>query len=427
MYEKFKRSEWFRHDRFGMFIHWGLYSIPARGEWSRGSHQIPDDLYYSYFDQFNPEKYNPREWARVAKEAGMKYAVLTAKHHDGFCLFDSALTDFKATNTPAGRDLVREYVEAFREVGLKVGLYYSIIDWDHPAYPAYQHHSHPHRNDEAYKERRPFSEYLEYMHGQVRELCSNYGKIDILWFDYSYNEMTGEKWEATKLIKMVRELQPDVLTDNRLEVSGTGFGSLATAEPKFYSGDFVSPECIIPPRGIVNELGEPIPWEACITLNDNWGYSSTDTNYKDESIVVRKLVECVSKGGNLLLNVGPDAYGSIPTRSKEILAKVGEWMEDNSEAIYGGGLSDLDKPEWGRYIQKGDIIYACVMDFPVGPLSLPGIPADRIEYMRLLNDSSELMPFSDWRTSNYKDVTYVNIPRYDMYNKIYTVLKIKLK
>lgn len=427
MYEKFKRSEWFRHDRFGMFIHWGLYSIPARGEWSRGSHQIPDDLYYSYFDQFNPEKYNPREWARVAKEAGMKYAVLTAKHHDGFCLFDSALTDFKATNTPAGRDLVREYVEAFREVGLKVGLYYSIIDWDHPAYPAYQHHSHPHRNDEAYKERRPFSEYLEYMHGQIRELCSNYGKIDILWFDYSYNEMTGEKWEATKLIKMVRELQPDVLTDNRLEVSGTGFGSLATAEPKFYSGDFVSPECIIPPRGIVNELGEPIPWEACITLNDNWGYSSTDTNYKDESIVVRKLVECVSKGGNLLLNVGPDAYGRIPTRSKEILAKVGEWMEDNSEAIYGGGLSDLDKPEWGRYIQKGDIIYACVMDFPVGPLSLPGIPADRIEYMRLLNDSSELMPFSDWRTSNYKDVTYVNIPRYDMYNKIYTVLKIKLK
>lgn len=199
MDEKFKRSEWFRHDRFGMFIHWGLYSIPARGEWVRGAESLSDELYYSYFKEFNPYAYDPKEWARLAKSAGMKYAVLTAKHHDGFCLFDSDLTDFKSTNTPAKRDLVREYIDAFRAEGLKVGLYYSLIDWNHPAYPAYQHHSHPHRNDESYKERRPFSEYIDYMHGQVKELCTRYGKIDIMWFDYSYGEMRGEKWEATKL------------------------------------------------------------------------------------------------------------------------------------------------------------------------------------------------------------------------------------
>ncbi len=427
MDEKYKRSKWFRHDRFGMFIHWGLYSIPARGEWARGSEQIDDTLYYSYFEQFNPYAYDPKEWAKLAKYAGMKYAVLTAKHHDGFCLFDSALTDFKATNTPAKRDLIYEYTDAFRAEGLKVGLYYSLIDWNHPAYPAYQHHSHPHRNDEAYKERRPFSEYIEYLHGQVKELCTGYGKIDIMWFDYSYGDMRGEKWEASKLIQMIRSYQPDIITDNRLEVSGEGFGSLATDNPLLYSGDFVSPECIIPPEGILTETGKPIPWEACITLNDNWGWCPSDSNYKDESIVIRKLVECVSKGGNLLLNVGPDATGRIPAHSRDVLLKVGQWMNGNSEAIYGSGKSEFAKPEWGRYLQKGNIVYACVMDFPVGPLALVGIPADRIEYCRLFPGGSELKLINDWRTSNYSGIAYVNIPRYDMYDKIYTVIKIKLK
>lgn len=427
MNERPERIEWFLRDRFGMFIHWGLYSIPARGEWVRGSESLSDELYNSYFNQFNPVCYDPREWARIAKDAGMKYAVLTAKHHDGFCLFDSKLTDFTSVNTPCGRDLVKEFVEAFREAGLKVGLYYSLIDWNHPAYPAYRHHSHPHRADENYINRRPFGEYLEYMHGQVRELCENYGKIDIMWFDYSYGEMRGEKWEATRLMNTVRSLQPHIITDNRLEVSGEGFGSLATGSPTAYSGDFVSPECIIPPQGIVNDAGEPIPWEACVTLNDHWGYTAADNNFKDRDIVVRKLLECVSKGGNLLLNVGPDAYGRIPRESREILSGVGEWMRDNGEAVYGGGQSGFPKPEWGRYIGHGDSVYACIYDLPVGPLTLPGIPAERIDYVRLLPGGSELKLFSDWRTSNYGGMAYVNIPRYDMYDRTCTVLKIKLK
>jgi alpha-L-fucosidase len=168
------------------------------------------------------------------------------------------------------------------------------------------------------------------------------------------NVYTGEKWEATKLINMIRTYQSDIITDNRLEVSGEGFGSLATDNPLIYSGDFVSPECIIPPEGILTDTGKPIPWEACITLNDNWGYSASDNNYKDESVIVRKLVECVSKGGNLLLNVGPDATGRIPVQSQDILTKVGKWMDGNSEAIYGGDKCEFPKPEWGRYIKCGD-------------------------------------------------------------------------
>lgn len=427
MYENFKRSDWFRHDRFGMFIHWGLYSIPARGEWVRGNEKYRDEDYYKFFEEFNPTDYNPKEWAKIAKEAGMKYAVLTAKHHDGFCLFDSEYTDWKSTNTPCKRDLVREFLEAFRAEGIKVGLYYSLIDWNHAAYPAYQHHAHPHRDEDEYKVREPFENYLKYMHAQVEELCTKYGHLDIMWYDYSYGEMMGEKWEATKLVNMVRSYFPDIILDNRLEASGQGMGSIASEKPELYSGDFTSPECIIPPEGILNVIGEPIPWEACITLNDNWGYAASDSNYKDSTLVVRKLVECVSKSGNLLLNVGPDAYGRIPDKSIEILKGVGIWMKKHSESIYGCMKSEFPKPEWGRYTQNGKDVYALVMDFPVGPLSLLGIPADRIQSCRLLTDGSELKLFSDWRTSNYGGVAYVNIPRYDMYDPIYTVVKITLK
>ncbi len=423
---KYSKSEWFRKDRFGLFIHWGIYAVPALGEWARGLYSIPDDLYYSYFNEFNPYDFDPVEWAKTAKKAGMKYAVMTAKHHDGFCLFDSAYTDFKSTNTPCRRDLVREFLDAFRAEGLKVGLYYSLIDWDHPAYPAY-HHSHPHREDPAYKARPPFSEYLTYLHNQVEELATKYGKLDIMWFDYSYDEMRGEKWEATKLIRMLKSHQPDIITDNRLEASGEGFGSLVTDNPTEYCGDFVSPECLLPPEGIRDDNGDPVPWEACITLNDHWGYCSSDFNYKDESIVVRKLVECVSKGGNLLLNVGPDARGRFSDRAVTILENVGKWMKYNSEAIYGGDACPLPKPEWGRYIQRGKTIYAMVIDPPVGPLYLPGIKEDSIKSCRLLSDMSELKLFHDWRTGNYKNTSFINIEPYDKYDKIYTVIKIELK
>ncbi|WP_372631372.1 alpha-L-fucosidase [Cohnella sp.] len=393
-----ERTREFLRDRFGMFIHWGLYSIPARGEWIRGNEKMSFEQYKVYFDEFDASRYDPRAWARAAKAAGQKYAVLTTKHHDGFCLFDSKLTDFKATNTPAGRDLIREYVDAFRAEGLAVGLYYSIIDWNHPDYPGYGDRIHPDRDNEAAKDKPiDFDRYLIYMHGQVRELLTNYGKIDIMWFDFSYDDMTGEKWRATELVRMIRSIQPDIIIDNRLG------GDIRAAEPEEYAGDFYSPEQIIPPGGIVDANGASIPWEACITLNDNWGYHSGDREYKSASQVIRTLVECVSKNGNLLLNVGPDAKGEITRESLDVLAEVGEWLRLNGDSIYGCGASDLAKPEWGRYTQRGDKLYAHVFDRGIGPVYFAGLKG-KIKRARLLRDGTELKVELPWMAEQYSDI-----------------------
>lgn len=349
-----KRTEWFRRDRFGMFIHWGLYSIPGKGEWIRSHQQLSIEDYQPFFEAFNPVKYNPREWAKVAKAAGMKYMVLTAKHHDGFCLFDSAYTDYKATNTPIGKDLVAEFVEAVREEGLKVGLYFSLIDWYHPDYPKYGDMIHPMRENEAFKgEKIDFDNYLAFLHNQVEEIVTKYGKLDILWFDYSYGEMFGEKWRATDLITLVRKHQPDVVVDNRLETSGEGFGSIVTDNINLYSGDFVSPEQIVPHEGIRNIHGEPIPWELCLTMNNNWAYNPTDHLYKSSKTLIRKLVECVSKNGNMILNVGPDALGIINQESQEILNDFGKWLDKNGESIYGCGVSSLPSQNGATILKKG--------------------------------------------------------------------------
>ncbi|MFB9279035.1 alpha-L-fucosidase [Cohnella cellulosilytica] len=403
-----ERTKWFLNDRFGMFIHWGLYAIPARGEWVRSVEKISSEDYRPYFEEFNPDKYDPRAWAKAAKAAGMKYAVLTAKHHDGFCLFDSKLTDYKSTNTKAGRDLVREFLVAFRAEGLKAGLYYSLIDWHHPDYPAYGDRIHPMRENEAYK-RDPatFDRYLDYMHGQVRELLTDYGKLDVMWFDFSYEEMKGEKWRATELMEMIRSLQPHIVVDNRLEASGEEGGSIYTSEPSFYSGDFASPEQIIPPSGVVNESGDSIPWEACITLNNNWGYAAADRTYKSAKTVIRKLVECVSKNGNLLLNVGPDARGEIPADSLRILDEIGQWMERNADSIYGCGQAGLPKPDWGRYTRKGNKLYAHLFEESIGPVNLAGL-AGKIKRARLLSDGSELFVSRPWNAVMYPDDAFFN-------------------
>ena len=215
--------------RFGMFIHWGLYAIPARGEWVMSNEKMSVQQYKKYFDEFNPTDFDAKRWASVCRQAGMKYAVLTAKHHDGFCLFDSKLTEYKSTNTRFGRDIVREFLEAFRAEGIAVGLYFSLLDWSHPDFPKYADRHHPMRGREEYcGEQIDFDNYLNFMHGQVKELVTGYGKLDLLWFDFSYDDMAGEKWRASDLISMVRKYQPDVCIDNRLEGSGEKYGSIAS-------------------------------------------------------------------------------------------------------------------------------------------------------------------------------------------------------
>ena len=423
------RVQWFREARFGMFIHWGLYSIPARGEWVRSDEQMPESEYMPYFDEFNPRDYNPRAWAKAAKEAGMQYVVLTAKHHDGFCLFDSQYTDFKSTNTKLGRDIVRDFVEAVRAEGLRVGLYFTLIDWHHPDYPHYGDRYHPMRNHpECSNENRDFNRYLEYMFNQAREICSNYGKLDLLWFDFSYDHMRGETWKATEFMEMVRSLQPNVIIDNRLEVSGEGFGSLHDCRPTPYHGDFVTPEKFIPPQGILDVEGNPMLWEVCATMNNNWGFNGTDLFYKPASMLIKKLVECVSKGGNMILNVGPDAQGNIPPQSQAILRDIGRWMHDNAESIYGCGRSELPRPEFGRITQKDKTLYFHMYENTMGPVPLLGLRAEDVAGIRLLSTGQEIPVSTSWVHSDYPDIVFADLgPNPVLPDPVDTVLKVMLK
>lgn len=421
-----ERTQWFQEARFGMFIHWGVYAIPARGEWVQTQEHISQTDYQKYVDAFNPVDYNPREWARTAKKAGMKYAVMTAKHHDGFCMFDSKYTDYKATKTPAGRDLIREFVEAFRAEGLKVGFYYSLIDWHHPDYPNVGNH--PLVGDEEYSKKLfVWDNYLKYMQNQITELLTNYGKIDIMWFDYSWAEYSGEKWKATDLVKMVRKLQPRIIIDNRLG------GNIELTKPEEYAGDFESPEQIIPAHPITDELGRPVPWEACITLNNDWGYSADD-HYKSHRDVIRALVNVVSKGGNLLLNVGPDAKGRISQKSLDVLVNVGNWININSESIYGCGPAPFPKPEWGRFTMKGDTLFAHIIDSNIGQYYMKGMKG-HISEPKMLSDDRELFigPFWNGTRSYISDADiFFNLGpssngTYQLPDLIDTVVKFKLK
>ena len=424
-----QRTEWFRDARFGMFIHWGIYAIPARGEWVKTQEKLSEEKYQEYFENFNPIDYNPKEWAAIAKHAGMKYVVLTAKHHDGFCLFDSKYTEYKATKTPAKRDLIKEYEEAFRAAGIKVGFYYSLIDWNHPDYPNVGNH--PRQGDPEWDQKEyNFNRYVDYMHNQVRELLTNYGKIDIMWFDYSFGEYSGEKWEGTKLVNMVRRLQPGIIIDNRLG------GNMEAEYPETYAGDFEGPEQIIPYEIVRDALDRPIPWESCITLNNQWGYARDDA-YKSAIDVVRTLVNCVSKGGNLLLNVGPDARGRIPDKSVEVLEEVGDWMKLNRESIYGCGPADYEKPQWGYYTQKEDIIYAHVLEQGIGQYYLPKMKG-KIKNATLLKDGSEVFLGEFWlggasKPFVKKDDLFFNFGKnaiqhtYLLPDKTNTVVRLKLK
>jgi len=426
--ERKRRTEWFLHDRLGLFIHWGLYAIPARGEWVRQVEKISVADYQKYFNEFNPTRYNPQKWALAAKQAGMRYAVITAKHHDGFCLFDSKLTDYKSTNTKAKKDLVREYVESFRAEGIKVGLYYSLIDWHHEHYTPDNEAYYPMSADLDRLKPRDFLKYVNYFHGQVRELLTEYGKIDIMWFDFSYFEKTGETWKSTELINMVRSLQPDIIIDNRLEALPEHGGqkqSIRTKHPQIYAGDFASPEQVIPSGGIADEDGDPIPWEACMTLNNHWGYSASDLDYKSPKQIVRAIVECVSKNGNLILNVGPDAKGEIPEKSLEVLAEVGKWMEYNGDSIYGCKCANFGKPEWGRYTKNGNKLYAHIYDRGIGPVSLIGLNG-KVKNARLLADGSEVNLGTPWYITDFPDDTFLDLKGQQLPDELDTVVELEL-
>ncbi|MBI4978108.1 MAG: alpha-L-fucosidase [Spirochaetes bacterium] len=384
-------TSWFVKDRFGLFIHWGLYSMPARHEWVRNNERITNEVYdEKYFKRFEPDLYDPDAWAEAAANAGMKYFVITTKHHEGFCLWDSKLTDYKAPNTPAKRDLLRPMIEAFRKRGIKVGLYHSIIDWHHPQY-VIDNKNGPYRESpdrEKMNVGRDQMKYADYLHGQVKELLSEFGKVDILWFDFSFPDKNapddfskgkGHKaWRSEELMSIIRKLQPHVILDDRLDLPD--------------GWDVKTPEQF-QPRAWVTVNGQPVVWEACQTLSGSWGYHRDESSFRSTENLIQTLIDCVSKGGNLLLNVGPTARGEIDDRALERLRGIGDWMRRHSRSIYGctQAPAEFKVPEGCRltYNPEKKRLYIHCYVWPYKFLHCEGF-AGKVKYAQLLNDASEV-------------------------------------
>ncbi|MBN2309150.1 MAG: alpha-L-fucosidase [Candidatus Hydrogenedentes bacterium] len=351
--------QWFNQARFGLFIHWGLYSLLGRGEQVLIRERLDPAEYARLTARFTARRFDPDAWARCAKNAGMKYAVLTTKHHDGFCLFDSALTDYTAVKAAAGRDLVADYVKAFRKQGLKVGLYYSLADLRFPAY-----YKGPQRAPAA------FAEYIRFLHAQVRELCTNYGRIDLLWFD---GEMphNSEAWQASKLVRMVRRLQPHILINNRLG-----------AHERAGWGDFGTPE-----HTIAAESGRL--WESCqVSTWRLWGYAAGE-RWRPAGLLLDMLCEAAAKGGNLLLNVGPKADGTFPAPFVKRMERIGAWMKRHGEAIYGSEPAACDFVTHGRQTVKGNTLYLLIRFWPGPEVHLAGLKT-RVLRAKLLSTGQRL-------------------------------------
>ncbi|MFD1940238.1 alpha-L-fucosidase [Nonomuraea mangrovi] len=363
---------WFTDARFGLFVHWGIYAAAARHEWVKSYEKLDDAHYRRYFDHFDPDLYDPKVWAEDAWNAGMRYLVITTKHHDGFCLWDSALTDYKATATPYGRDLLRPMLEAFRARGMRIGLYHSLIDWHHPEFPIDLYHP---QRDQGEDGARDVRKYADFLHGQVRELLTGYGRIDTMWFDFSYpgrgmGAKGRDEWRSAELEAMVRELQPGIMINNRLDLG---------------SGDFTTPEQVMPPGGVPGH----VPWEACQTLNGSWGYDRDNLDWKSPELLLSMLVDTVSKGGNMLLNVGPNARGEFEPRAVERLREIGRWTRLHGRAIYGAGASEFTPPQDCRYTQRGDRLYLHLLNWPMRHVHLQGL-AGKVKYAQFLHDASEV-------------------------------------
>ncbi len=373
------RMAWWKEARFGMFVHWGLYSS-TEGEWgdrkfNRGAEwiqrkaNVKADTYENTMrPKFKPSPNFAAEWAKLAKQAGAKYIVFTNKHHEGFALHDSAQTEFDAKDF-TGRDLHQEIVNAIRAEGLKVGTYHSLWDWHHPHAPAGKGAINV---SGLSMDDRELPRYIDYLHAQVNEITDGrYGNVDVLWLDYSKGPFQGEAWQAKKLVDLVRKNQPNVLINNRLWKNTK---EQRSDQKQYWFGDFSTPEQHIPATGI-----EGIDWETCDTLNITWGWSKSATNFKSSEQLIHRLIDAVSKGGNYLLNIGPRPDGSVDPKSVERFTAIGDWMQINGEAIYSTQASPFTRLPWGRATAKvmGDNsyrLYLHVFKWPEsGELFLPGL------------------------------------------------------
>jgi alpha-L-fucosidase len=334
-----QRMAWWHEAKFGMFIHWGLYSVIGQHEWAMEVEGIPISQYELLAKHFQPKPNAAREWARLARRAGQKYMVMTTKHHEGFCHFDTKLTDYCAPRQGPGRDLVREFVEAARAEGLRVGFYYSLMDWHHPDGVRC-------KTDEAARKR-----FVAYTHGLVRELMTNYGKIDVLWYDVDW-PLNAQEWESERMNEMVFELQPEIIVNNRNGLEG----------------DFSTPEQEI----AAAEAGRA--WESCMTMNDSWGFDRGDDGWKTPKTIVSNLANCAKGGGNYLLNIGPQPDGSVPEKSVEILEAVGKWLDTNSKAIYGTERGSFSWNSNAEYTRRGNTLYIHQQYWPANTPAAQWLP-----------------------------------------------------
>jgi len=387
--QKDARMNWWREARFGMFIHWGLYSIPAgewmglkgHGEWIRDSAEIPVGAYDKFVGHFNPYKFDAKQWVAMAKDAGMKYIVITSKHHDGFALYDSKVSDFDVMATPFKRDILKELAEECRKQGVILCFYHSIMDWHHPDYL-------PRRPWEAAL--RPESgadmdKYVRYLHSQVSELLANYGPIGVMWFDGEWESTWNHRY-GQALYNLCRTLQPNTIVNNRVDVGRGGMGGMSDAG---FAGDYGTPEQEIPATGLPG-----VDWETCMTMNDHWGYNRNDLSFKSSRELIRNLVDIASKGGNYLLNVGPTSLGEIPHESVVRLKEIGQWMRVYGDSIYGSSPSVFANLPFGRCTVKrrgGKVmVFLHVLDWPAnGKLIVPGLGSDP-QRVFLVKDGSKV-------------------------------------
>jgi alpha-L-fucosidase len=372
-----ERTAWYKAAKFGMFIHWGAYSVASvEASWPimrpEAHWNISEPEYVSLYRRFNPAQYDPEAWVELAKQAGQRYMVITTKHHDGFCMFDSALTDYKITRTPYGKDVMAMLAKAAREGGMPLGFYYSPPDMHHPGYRDTSKlvkdtwHGDPSRPE--------WATYLDYMEGQLRELLTKYGKVALIWFDGLDRE---EKYQGQRFVSLVHELQPAALVNDRIGVDG----------------DFVTPEqeipdriptrsaAKVPPGAAKSQAPAPVPpledfqlWETCMTINDTWAYNKNDQHFKSVKALIQDLADVASKGGNFLLDVGPTPQGTIQPEFVERLQAMGKWMKVNGDSIYGTTYGPWQNLPFGKTTAKGKTIYLHLFDWPSKPeLEVPGL------------------------------------------------------
>jgi alpha-L-fucosidase len=349
--DRVRRMKWWHEAQFGMFIHWGLYSVLGRHEWVMENEGIPVAEYQELASRFTPRPNAARDWAKLARRAGMKYMVMTTKHHEGFCHFNTQLTSYCAPKQACGRDLVREFVEAARGEGLRVGFYYSLMDWHHPDGARCA-------TDEEARKR-----FVTYIHGQVRELCAY--KPDILWYDVAW-PLDAKGWESEKMNEMVFQLQPEIIVNNRNRLDG----------------DFATPEQRI-------QAEQKRAWESCMTMNDSWGYHKADNAWKTPKTVVRNLITCARGGGNYLLNIGPKPDGSIPEESVRILTAVGKWMDKNGATIYGSDPCRVGRSNYCSFTRKGNTLYVHVHFWPGDTVVVAGL-TNKVLSAKLLASGKEV-------------------------------------